>query len=292
MKVNSTKNIIIAAFALVAVCISFFVFATYKNMKETQIQNAKVKGSLQMLLAMQNILMHLEQLETQQRGYTFTSKEQFTDPYKQALYNFTIDTTTLSLLLPYKKEEATDLNKLIELIKKKIAYSKQTVALFDNAGIEPVVTVVKLGTGRILSDSIRAVTSILMNKENVSLNEANSDLKLVAERTTLRFFLLASFFILLLLLFFIIISKNLKSRQFAAEKLAYNASLTDTISDAVFSTNPHFIIQSWNKYAAVQYGITSENAIGKSLINLFKVNLSAAEKEKSLQELNLKGNVL
>lgn len=119
MKVNSTKNIIIAAFALVAVCISFFVFATYKNMKETQIQNAKVKGSLQMLLAMQNILMHLEQLETQQRGYTFTSKEQFTDPYKQALYNFTIDTTTLSLLLPYKKEEATDLNKLIELIKKK-----------------------------------------------------------------------------------------------------------------------------------------------------------------------------
>ena len=292
MKVNSTKNIIIAAFALVAVCISFFVFATYKNMKETQTQNAKVKGSLQMLLVIQNILMHLEQLETQQRGYTFTSKEQFTDPYKQALHNFTIDTTTLFLLLPYKKEEATDLNKLIELIEKKIIYSKQTVALFDNAGIEPVVTVVKLGTGRILSDSIRTLTSILMNKDNVSLNEANSYLKLVAERTTLRFFLLASFFILLLLLFFIIISKNLKSRQIAAEKLTYNASLTDTISDAVFSTDQYFIIQSWNKYAAVQYGVTNENAIGKSLSNLFKVHLSAAEGEKSLQELNQKGNFL
>ena len=292
MKVNSTKNIIIAAFALVAVCISFFVFATYKNMKETQTQNAKVKGSLQMLLAIKNILMHLEQLETQQRGYTFTNKEQFEGPYKQALHNFTSDTTTLSLLLPYKKEEATALSKLIELIQKKISYSKQTVALFNSAGIEPVVDVVKLGTGRNLSDSIRTLTSILMNKDNVSLNEANSYLKLVAERTTLRFFLLASFFILLLLLFFIIISKNLKSRQIAAEKLTYNASLTDTISDAVFSTDQHFIIQSWNKYAAVQYGITNENAIGKSLKDLFKVHLSAAEREKSLQELNRKGNFL
>ena len=74
MRINSTKNIIIAAFVLIILCITFFVFATYKNMKETQTQNAKVNGSLEILLAMQNLLIHLEQLETQQRGYTFTNK--------------------------------------------------------------------------------------------------------------------------------------------------------------------------------------------------------------------------
>jgi PAS domain S-box-containing protein len=292
MKGNSTKSIIIAAFVLVILCITFFVFATYKNMKETQTQNTIVNNSLEILLAMENLLIHLEQLETQQRGYTFTNKEQFAEPYKKALKNFIIDTTNLSILLKHKPERAKDLNTLIELIEKKIDYSKQTILLFDSAGVEPVVTVVKLGTGRLLSDSIRTITSMVMNRDNTSLNEANSYLRHVAERTTLRFFLLASFFILLLLLFFVIISNNLKNRQIASEKLAYNASLTDTISDAVFSTDRNFIIQSWNKYATVQYGVSSENAIGKSLPTLLKIHLSEAEIEQSLLELNQKGNFL
>jgi CHASE3 domain sensor protein len=194
MKVNSIKNIIIVLFVLVILCITFFVFATYKNMKETQKQNAKVKSSLEMLLAMENILIHLEQLETQQRGYTFTNKEQFALPYKKALNNFINDTITLARIVEHKPERALDLQSLIALLQKKIAYSKQTVLLYEMEGIEPVVTVVKLGTGRVLSDSLRSVTSAIMNTDNTLLTDANSYLQVVAERTTLRFFYLSSFF--------------------------------------------------------------------------------------------------
>ncbi len=292
MKVNSIKNIIIVLFVLVILCITFFVFATYKNMKETQKQNAKVKSSLEMLLAMENILIHLEQLETQQRGYTFTNKEQFALPYKKALNNFINDTITLARIVEHKPERALDLQSLIALLQKKIAYSKQTVLLYEMEGIEPVVTVVKLGTGRVLSDSLRSVTSAIMNTDNTLLTDANSYLQVVAERTTLRFFYLSSFFILLLLLFFVIINYNLKNRQIASEKLAYNASLIDTISDAIFSTDQNFIIQSWNKYATAQYGISSEDAVGKPLPSLLNVHLSEAEVLKSLAELNTKGSFL
>ncbi len=70
------------------------------------------------------------------------------------------------------------------------------------------------------------------------------------------------------------IAKRLQSeilqRKRTEEKIRYQASLLENVSDAVISTDMNFVIQSWNVAAEKMYGWTATEAVGQVLGTLLK----------------------
>ncbi len=80
---------------------------------------------------------------------------------------------------------------------------------------------------------------------------------------------------------------NTKNKQQFSERLNYQNSLIDTVSDAIFSTDKDLRIQSWNRYAAELYGIPVHEAIGQRLDALISIDMSKEEMNDQFQHLLL-----
>lgn len=68
-----------------------------------------------------------------------------------------------------------------------------------------------------------------------------------------------------------VIVRDITERKQAEMQLRYHANLLDSISDAIFSVDNTFTIQSWNRAASTIYGWQAEEVLGKKLqeIGLF-----------------------
>ena len=72
-------------------------------------------------------------------------------------------------------------------------------------------------------------------------------------------------------LFVIEVSRDMTLIRNAEEKIRYQAKLVDSVSDAIISTDLDFNIVSWNKAAESIYGWKSEEAIGKNVMDIIKI---------------------
>ena len=291
MKRFSTKTIIVSFFVVAFLCIAFVVTATYRNMMQTKLQSSKVDISLQFLLAAETLENKLHDLDIAQRGYIFSSREKFAAAYKNAFDNLITDTNSLrklEVLAPGRKPEIDNLN---HLIINKADDSRQTISLFDNGGnYQAVFDRINKGIGKQISDSLILLIQQVENKDRDVLKKSNIYLGNIAQKTTFRFFLLAFIFFIILFVFSFIIYHDFVKREAAAIRLRYQASLIDTIPDAIFTTDKNFIINSWNKYAGEMYGVTTAAAIGKPTHELFTVHHTAQQNVSSLSELQTTGS--
>lgn len=69
------------------------------------------------------------------------------------------------------------------------------------------------------------------------------------------------------------VTRDITERKKSTEQIAYMARLMEDTSDAIFSTDPSFIIRTWNKAAEMLFRYTPEEAIGKTAGNLLKIDL-------------------
>jgi PAS domain S-box-containing protein len=285
----TVKNSIIIVFILAFVCVGFFVLATYLNMKQTKVENRKMRVELKNLQAFENVQAHLEDLETAENGYLFSSKEKFEDAYNIATKNFARDTIRI---FRNNYEDSTSLaaaQKIKTFISKRYFESKKLTALSDKYGNDSVSKSLGLGLLRAWEDSITRLIRGFDERAKGSLRESNKMQESDARRTTWQFFTLAFVFFSLLVLFFVIINHDLERRRQASERLRYQASLIDAISDAIISTNEKFVISNWNKYAEEMYGYHSGEALGKNLFELLKPAISGHELDDEINQLQLKG---
>ena len=290
MKKVSTKNIIISFFILTLLCIAFVVGVTYRNMRHTEIQNTKVKSSLNFLLLNQSVLSDLQELEKNQRGYIFSSKEKFNDQYAQSVKSLISDTSRINDLvkeIPEKTNIAADLKYWLV---KKVDNSRKNVSTYDSLGIDAVLLLMNKGIGIQLTDSIKKIILQIEENERNVLNQSNAYLEKSAQNTTYRFLLMASIFFIVLVIFLVIINSDLKKRSNIAAQLSMQASLIDTIPDTIFTTDENFKIKTWNKYASDMYGFSAEEAISKPIQEIFKVEIDQKESDRSLLLLKEKGS--
>ena len=287
MKRISTKTIIITVFVTAFFCVAFFVLATYSNWRQTQKQINQQNASLELLMVSEKILSHLDDLDAKQTGY-IKDKQNFYNYYQQSLATLKKDTSRLTKLLPGNAAREKEILQLERIIIKKTTNSEQIIAAFDNDEENSIIAINNKESKQI-SDSINLIVKSIVDEDNVALYDSNLFLEVVAQNTTRRFFILAFIFFLLLVFFFFIISADLKKNYTTALQLSYQASLIDTISDAIFTTDNNLIIKSWNKSAADLYGYTAAEAIGQRLPTLLQVNIGEAERQKSFISLKKNG---
>ncbi len=79
--------------------------------------------------------------------------------------------------------------------------------------------------------------------------------------------------------------EEVAERRQAESQLRYQASLLENVSDAIISFDLNFVVRTWNRAAEVIYGWSAQEAVGRSLLELLGMNLSAEATQTTVTEL-------
>lgn len=79
--------------------------------------------------------------------------------------------------------------------------------------------------------------------------------------------------------------RDISARKKAEAHLRYHASILDSLSDAVLTTDLEFKIVSWNKAAQAIYGWQAEEVIGKKMSEIFATEFLDSDRKGSYQAL-------
>jgi len=290
MKQVSTRLLIAVFFLIAFSVIGFFVVVTYKNLQQIKLQNRQTNNALSFLLITEKLRDDIQELAAAQRGYVFTSREGYREPHQHSVSNLQADIDSLSAILKKSPAREKEINALIALINARIKDSKHTISLFDSSGVYAVVEDIKTGASKNISDSLRTAVRQLEITDHRIINNSNKYLEDTAQKTSYRFFTLSFIFYGILIAFLLLIYFDFKKKEKTAAQLQYQASLIDTVPDAIFTTDKKFIVKSWNRYAAELYNIPEKEATGLPLNALFSILSNEEKSAESLSILNKKGS--
>src|SRR5262249_26467763 len=65
-----------------------------------------------------------------------------------------------------------------------------------------------------------------------------------------------------------VVFRDITQQKFYEQELSRLASIVDSSQDAIYSTDPNWVVTTWNKGAEKLYGYTSNEVIGRTLDNL------------------------
>lgn len=79
-------------------------------------------------------------------------------------------------------------------------------------------------------------------------------------------------------------------RQRADEQIRYQAALLEQVSDAIVSTDPNYIIRTWNKGAEAIYGWRADEVIGRPFPQMIPTSFPNGDREQVLQQFRAQGS--
>lgn len=259
-----TRRNIIVSFVISLAVVSFFVWYTYRNMKKAGYETRMVNTTLQSLRSLEDLMDHLQDIETGYRGYLISGEKQFLPPYNAALQNLAKDTLlikTFYSLYPRRKDK---LDELLKKLTTKTELSILTLNQLNNYNPDSTYTQIHSGRGRLIMDSIRQLVLTLENEDRKVLQYSNLQRDTAASLTTRLFGMMAAVFITILVILFLQILRGLKRQNSTERKIAYLADMVEQTGDAIISADTEFTILSWNKGAEEMYGYKKTEAIGKT----------------------------
>lgn len=134
--------------------------------------------------AVNQVLSTLKDAETGQRGYIITGKDEFLDPYRQALQKTKSNVEQLRTLTEDNPAQQRRLEMLREFLQPKLAELTETIELRRRAGFDAAAKQVTEGRGKKDMDKIRAVVQEMASAEEELLRQRAQDVDAAARRVT------------------------------------------------------------------------------------------------------------
>ena len=217
-----------------------------------------------------DILIDVQNLESAQRGYVITGKEEFFLNYQNARKAVLKDAEFLKTLRLSDNNESNENEKLILLVGEKISHTDKVVVARKNIGQDSASKIIAQGNGMILMNEIKSIIENKKEKYWNNLRESGERNYKLSKRRIWQLIGLAAFLIIILSVNYYIISKDFNQQQKISAKLKENASLIGIISNAIVTTDDSFKIKGWNKYAEQLYGYSEAEALGKTMSDLLR----------------------
>ena len=137
--------------------------------------------------------------------------------------------------------------------------------------------------------NIRNAIGKLEMNDRKTLQESSIKRDRLSQKRSWQLFSLAAIFYIILFINYLVINRDFKQQQKNERLLRYNASLIGLISDPIITTDSHFNITNWNKYAQLQYGYSEEEVLGKNLLGLLKIESESDSMEDIVQTFMKEG---
>src|SRR5690349_4064220 len=278
------RNIIIG-FICCLLPICFFAFYSYRDMRNEETKSRRIFSQINVLNAVDDILDDMLDIETGQRGYIISGKEEFLKPYNDAINRIKDDTLELFDLHKKFPDQEILFKDLLTTVRAKLHFASDAVRVRKEQGYDAASILVQTETGRLLMDSIRKQVLRIEDATRLQLSNLNIGDAEKSRNTATLFILLALLSILILSVLFILLYRSMIRRDAYEKQIAYLASLTENTSEAVISLDLNGNIKSWNKGAEAIYGYTQDEVMGRFAPDITRSGTTANAIKKVAMDL-------
>jgi PAS domain S-box-containing protein len=265
------ERILLPILIVVAFVFAGLFYAGWNILRDSRLEADRLQ---RVLLANEDLLSALKDLETGQRGYLLTGQPNYLEPYRKVRQNLQgmIDTLQGSVRNPDQIARARELRTLVEQL---VTQVDASIQVRDREGEAAALTLIRLDQGKVLMDQIRR-TSDQIRAAGYGLLTANSQ-QTERRYNETRVGFLAGFGILIaiLMLSLSIIQRATDRREQLLEQLdiarqQFQVTLS-SIGDGVVTTDAQGKVTFLNPVAAQLTGWRSEDADGHDLEQVFPI---------------------
>ncbi len=285
----ATRNILSIFFLIALTVTGFFVAAAYKNFRQTQIQNRRAAQSQAFTRQLEAVHEHAEIYNNTQRDYLLTANRIWLNWIRWEEDSLRQDIRNLAAFAAADSSQKKAVNTLITAIERVISEGTAQRKILETGGEKAIRDQLYRSGNMITVDELNTEIRRQEIRNHAVINSAHQYLEKIAQKTTYRFFLLALVFLMILTYFLYNLASDFRKNARVAAQLRYQASLINSIPDAILTTDRQFRVKSWNRFAAELYGITENDALGKSISQLFSIENSGNWQEH-LQQLQEQGS--
>ncbi|WP_367183474.1 response regulator [Phenylobacterium sp.] len=152
---------------LVAVLLFFLVSGSiaYLNIETLQANNARIRHSHTVIVALDDLLSTVQDAETGQRGYLLTGDDRYLEPYRRAASEIAPRVETVISLTQDNPVQQTNAAQLRRSLEAKLAELRETVALRQGRGPAAALAVVASDRGKVEMDAIRTRLDVMRREE-------------------------------------------------------------------------------------------------------------------------------
>jgi PAS domain S-box-containing protein len=259
------------AFLMVAA----IAYLSYSSGRSHDLAAVQSKTFRQIQDTTNELLSLVKDAETGQRGFIITGRESYLEPYNKA-------TAAVPGLFQKFEETSRDqpdqrerVKALRPVVEEKLRELAQTVLLRRTQGLDPVREIVETDLGKNLMDDIRVKCAVI----NGVAERRIVDFTAQAEASNARLRIVSTFGSLLLLGFIALLALTVYRSLIHRERLYWTAATNaeyfrvtlNSIGDGLIATTADKKITFINPVAAKLTGWTEEEAIGKSISDVFRI---------------------
>ena len=282
---NTAKKIKYGLAASLALLVILLLLA-FINMGKTIAGSNKETVVLGMIKNIEAIQLNAEHLAYLKNLYLKTGNEKYLNEYttvekkiresKNELLNYSIENN-------YKKEDVLE---LANMAVRYIANNNRTLDTkkYEDSSYAQVLFYDSIGRRQI--DSVMNLSGSLGQDALAIFNTTTSARQRLHRQQVLLYFLLAVLFFISGYFAYLFVQGNLRKAENLNKLLLYNSTLLKNIYDAIITTDNKFLITDWNVHAEILYGYSVEEAKGKSLLSLLKMDADDIEKNSDPTFIN------
>lgn len=164
-KVTTTLGVVTAILFTIS-------FISYRSLTTFINASNQVTYTQEFLTELEDLVSHLKDVESGQRGYLLTGKERYLEPYSAAVREVGQALKALEkLTAAHHPNQQQQLQTLELIVTQKLTELKQTIELRQDKGLEAALQVVQTDRGKNLMDNIRRVSREMENEEKAVLKQ-------------------------------------------------------------------------------------------------------------------------
>lgn len=267
----SIRRAIVVGYVIALAIICFFALYTYLNMQAATRDNKRINEALRTLRVVETIFDDIQNIESGQRGYIVSGDKEFLESYSRSLQRLENDSADIAELSINDPRRKADVERLLDLVNRKVAFAKMTVRSREVAGEELAEQQVRSAQGRLLMDSITALIGKMEIDDRRILNDHNLHRDQAARQTVILFFVLAGLFIIFLLSFILLVRRDIRRRLHAEldtqvnEKTIAITDILGRISDGIVAFDKNWNYVYLNDKAVELTGRLPQDVIGRNV---------------------------
>lgn len=183
----SIRRAILIGYIVALAIISFFTVYTYMNMQKGERNAQQEEETLRSLRVIESVYDDVQNIETGQRGYVISGDKKFLEPYAMGLQKLVNDSLAILDLQLADEERRNDIRELLNLVAKKVAFTKTTVDIGEKSGLNIAEERVQSAEEKKIMDAIRKTVEKIEGEDRIKLNQYTRDRKATARQTATLF---------------------------------------------------------------------------------------------------------
>jgi len=254
----------------------------YSNMTMTMDGVKVQRQSHFLIIRLENLLSHIKDAETGQRGFILTGTESYLEPYNSARRAVQTDFHNLQALTRVKPVQRQSLIELWPFVQAKMTELQKTIDLRRSQGFPAALRVINSGEGKRLMGHIRQIVQNMETRETAAYIQRGQVTQKNFQWTLIISYLAGLLALVLLVFIFRWLFQEISIRQTLNRKLEEEIQdrknmeirliqseerfrlMVEGVKDyAIFLLNPQGNIETWNEGARRMKGYDTDEIIGK-----------------------------